>query len=353
MLLQPPYAADTRAKGWRFELDLERIQQSDTWALADAEARPWLLMIWCTAWQQVPCGSLPADERILCARIGAPTKVWVKHREVLLRGWEPASDGRLYHSVIVAQVRAMLERKDAERARKAEYRARMDAERAQKSARVPRDKRGTDKGRTRESGGKDATGTGTGTGTSSNTNTPPTPPPAADLPGSPALDRGQSAPTQPDGEDPGAPAAAATPPPGVPTPAGAVCLALRQAGIADVNPAHPLLLALLEAGATTAEFVAAAGAAAGKARGFAYTLAVVEGQRKRAADAAVALHHGPLAVAANGAPRPQAESFYERNTRLKRQRFLEMVGRAPPSQAATVAPAPADVVDVRAREVLP
>lgn len=139
-----------------------------------------------------------------------------------------------------------------------------------------------------------------------------------------------------------------------PSPAATVCLALRQAGIADVNPAHPLLLALLEAGATAEEFVGAAGAAAGKARGFAYTLAVVEGQRKRAADAALAVHHGPLPVAANGAAngstRPQAESFYERDTRLKRQRFLEMVGRAPP-QPTAAAPAPADVVDVAAREL--
>lgn len=137
-----------------------------------------------------------------------------------------------------------------------------------------------------------------------------------------------------------------------PSPAATVCLALRQAGIADVNPAHPLLLALLEAGATAEEFVGAAGAAAGKARGFAYTLAVVEGQRKRAADTALAVHHGPLPVAANGAaaPRPQAESFYERDTRLKRQRFLEMVGRAPP-QPTAAAPAPADVVDVTAREL--
>lgn len=344
MLPQPPYAADTRAKGWRFELDLERIQQSDTWALADAEARPWLLMIWCTAWQQVPCGSLPADERILCARIGANAKVWAKHREVLLRGWEPAADGRLYHGVIVAQVRAMLGRKDAEKTRKAEYRARMDAERKRTSASVPRDKRGTPKGRTRESGGKDATGTGTGTGTSRNTNTPPTPPPSDELPGSPALDGGSKA------------ASTVSDPPAA-TPAATVCIALRQAGIADCNPAHPLLLTLLDAGATPAEFVAAAGAAAGKARGFAYTLAVVEGQRKRAADAALAVHHGPLPVAVNGAPngspRPQAESFYERDTRLKRQRFLEMVGRAPSSQAPAVAPAPADVVDVTAREVLP
>jgi hypothetical protein len=184
-----PYPADTRAKGWRFELDLERIQQSDTWALAEPEARPWLLMIWCAAWQQTPCGSLPGDERILCARIGVASKFWARHRDVLLRGWELADDGRLYHSVIVEQVQAMLARKAEERQRKADYRARMEAERAKASADVPRDKPGTDTGPPRDSGGRDdtGTGTGTGTGTRSNTNTntggiPPVPPARATRP---------------------------------------------------------------------------------------------------------------------------------------------------------------------------
>lgn len=35
-----PYPSDTRPKGWRFELDYERIEASDTWALAPAEVRP-------------------------------------------------------------------------------------------------------------------------------------------------------------------------------------------------------------------------------------------------------------------------------------------------------------------------
>lgn len=158
-----PYPADTRAKGWRFELDLERVQQSDTWALAEPEARPWLLMLWCTAWQQTPCGSLPSDERVLCARIGIPAKFWAKHREVLLRGWEAHEDGRLYHAVITAQVAGMLTKKSEERQRKADYRARMEAERRGSPEVVPRDTTGTGAGRTPDSYGRDDTGTGTGT----------------------------------------------------------------------------------------------------------------------------------------------------------------------------------------------
>lgn len=78
------------------------------------------------------------------------------------------------------------------------------------------------------------------------------------------------------------------------TPAGAVCRAMRQAGIADVNPGHPRLLALLQAGATEAEFVGFAPAAIAKGSGFAWVLGAVEGERNRVASTSAALHRGPL-----------------------------------------------------------
>ena len=254
-----PYPADTRAKGWRFELDLERVQQSDTWALAEPEARPWLLMLWCTAWQQSPCGSLPSDERILCARIGIPAKLWAKHRDVLLRGWEAHDDGRLYHAVITAQVVGMLTKKAEERQRKADYRARMEAERRGSPESVPRDKTGTDGGRMPDSDGRDDTGTGTGTGTSKE-------------------DYGAKAP----------PSSAREVRPSV-----AVSIELRKAGI-QANADHPRLLALCEAGATPAEFLALLPAAEKAANPFAYLLGAVEGERKRAAATAGQFHQGRL-----------------------------------------------------------
>lgn len=162
-----PYPADTRAKGWRFELDHERIRQSDTWALAPADLRPWLLMLWMTAWEQMPCGSLPAEDDLIAARIGISTKLFAKHRAVLLRGWWKAEDGRLYHNIIAQRVTEMLATKDKERTRKAAYRQRMDAERSRESRGVPGLSHGTDVGQTRDSHGsdpgRDATGTGTGT----------------------------------------------------------------------------------------------------------------------------------------------------------------------------------------------
>lgn len=108
MIRPVPYPADTRAKGWRFELDHERIEQSDTWALAPSDVKPWLLMLWVTAWRQEPCGSLPNEDELIAVRIGMPMRIFAKVRSKLMRGWWEAEDGRLYHDDQVTQVLAML-----------------------------------------------------------------------------------------------------------------------------------------------------------------------------------------------------------------------------------------------------
>jgi hypothetical protein len=117
-----PYPADTRAKGWTFELDYERIEQSDTWALATPDMRPWLLMVWLTAWRQAPSGSLPNDDELIAARIGMPVRQLQANRDILLRGWRLHEDGRLYHPVLVEQVLNMVEKREAEARRKQAYR---------------------------------------------------------------------------------------------------------------------------------------------------------------------------------------------------------------------------------------
>jgi len=148
-----PYPADTRAKGWRFELDYERIEQSDTWPLA-AEipmAQHALLFMWLAAWKQEPCGSFPNDEAVIRSKCRVPPKLWAGLRDVLMRGWWLADDGRLYHPTITARVMEMLEyrRKTAERV--AKHKAAMREQRAGNT--LP----------TGESGDKNDTGTGTGT----------------------------------------------------------------------------------------------------------------------------------------------------------------------------------------------
>ncbi len=117
-----PYPADTRAKGWRFEIDYERIEQSDTWVLATPDMRPWLLMLWMTAWRQTPCGSMPAQDELIAARIGMDLRQFRGHRDILMRGWWLAADGRMYHHTITEQVLGLLEMRDREAARKQAYR---------------------------------------------------------------------------------------------------------------------------------------------------------------------------------------------------------------------------------------
>lgn len=293
-----PYPADTKAKGWRFELDLEQVMQSDTWVLATPDVRPWLLMLWATAWQQVPCGSMPSDDALIVARLGIAPKVFSKSRAVLLRGWWLADDGRLYHDTITDRVHDMLSRKGNERQRKAEYRARKEAElklaEANSQAQdVPPMSHGTDAGRTVESHGSDATGTGTGTGLDSS-NPPPS---REDL--NPEVSRG--------------------------TDAGRICKAMRQQGISDGNPSSQALRTLIEAGATEGEFVAAAKKAADEQKGFGYAVAIVANERKRAAALATQIHRGTL---------PAAETAYQRSMRERMQEAAPEAARKDPAHAA-------------------
>ncbi len=175
MTIQAPYPAETKAKGYRFELDLDQVTQSDTWALATPDIRPWLLMLWTTAWQQTPCGSMPKDDEVIAARLGMSVKAFEKAKPKLMRGWQEADDGRLYHATITKRVLEMLDRKSKEKTRKDAYRARMDAERkalalaatgqSHDSRFVPPLSHGTNTGHPQDKDGTDDTGTGTGTGT--------------------------------------------------------------------------------------------------------------------------------------------------------------------------------------------
>lgn len=166
-----PYPADVRAKGWRFELDHERIRKSDTWVLAPADMRPWLLMLWMTAWEQTPCGSLPAMDELIAAHIGMPSKAFIKNKVALMRGWWLADDGRLYHDTLTERVNEMMGAKDKERTRKAAYRLRQSQGADASSHVSPEMSHGTTSGQTPDSHGidpgRDDTGTGTGTSSSS------------------------------------------------------------------------------------------------------------------------------------------------------------------------------------------
>jgi hypothetical protein len=157
-----PYPADTRAKGWRFELDYEKIDQSDTWDLA-AEvpmAQHALLMMWMVSWRQEPCGSMPNDEAVIRSKCRIPASMWEQFREIMLRGWWLADDGRLYHDTVTMRVLEMIEYRRKEAARRAGNRAKTQDDSSCHTD-VPRDTGVTNVGQPRESTVSPDTGTGT------------------------------------------------------------------------------------------------------------------------------------------------------------------------------------------------
>lgn len=95
---------------------------------------------------------------------------------------------------------------------------------------------------------------------------------------------------------------------------GAVCVlpqqamdafrAMRMAGISDGHAGHPDLLALVSAGALTAEFQSAAADAVSRGKGFAYAIGTLKRQRINAASSLEAMHKG--AMPAKETPRQKA-----------------------------------------------
>ncbi len=133
-----PYAADTRARGWRFEVDMETVKASDTWLRAKTgELRGALMLLWGEAWQQTPCGSLPNDDELVALIIDMPSTKFTKNRGVLMRGWWLAEDGRLYHDTIVNRVLSMLEKRASDAERSAKRRARQAAASSESGAVTP------------------------------------------------------------------------------------------------------------------------------------------------------------------------------------------------------------------------
>lgn len=80
-------------------LDVVKLLNSDTWALATGDEAKAAMTLWARAWHQVPAGSLPDDERLLAVWSGSGSN-WPNVREVALRGFTRSDDGRLYHSII-------------------------------------------------------------------------------------------------------------------------------------------------------------------------------------------------------------------------------------------------------------
>lgn len=131
-----------------------------------------------------------------------------------------------------------------------------------------------------------------------------------------------------------------TPAPALPTKAGAVCVVIKAEGVHSVNPNHPDLLALIDAGAGVGHFAEAARMAAQKKKGFAYVLGIVRGQL---ADAQALADSVQAGGGLPGVGKAQPESFRARDDRVARERWEQMTGQthpdSPPKQ-------PSNVIDI-------
>ncbi|MCP1241754.1 DUF1376 domain-containing protein [Acetobacter lambici] len=99
-------------------LDTCRLLDSDLFALSTGDGFKCAVALWCKAWQQVPAGSLPHNERVLAHLSGAGGR-WPGLRAVALHGWVVCSDGRLYHPVIAQKANQAWKARLAQRARAA------------------------------------------------------------------------------------------------------------------------------------------------------------------------------------------------------------------------------------------
>lgn len=95
--LTPP-DCDLRGYPW-MPIDCTRLLTSETWMLGSAEEKVASFTLWAKSWHQVPCASLPDNDRMLSALSEAGIR-WAKVRNHALRGWVKCSDGRLYHPVV-------------------------------------------------------------------------------------------------------------------------------------------------------------------------------------------------------------------------------------------------------------
>ena len=113
---EPLVPSDADVRGFKdMPMEVSRLLSSETWIMCTPEERSAAINLWFHSWTQVPAGSLPDNDRVL-AHLSMASERWPEVKEMALRGWVKADDGRLYHTVVCEKVNAML----AVRARKSD-----------------------------------------------------------------------------------------------------------------------------------------------------------------------------------------------------------------------------------------
>jgi uncharacterized protein YdaU (DUF1376 family) len=115
-------------------LEVRKLLSSSLWIKAKKDPRLGhaAMSLWCEAWHQVPCASLPDDDEVLAELARCDEKEWKRVRERVLANFVKCSDGRLYHETVAkkameswtAKVAQRERTKAATKAREAKHRAR-------------------------------------------------------------------------------------------------------------------------------------------------------------------------------------------------------------------------------------
>lgn len=107
-------------------LDVVRLRDSEIAVISSGEEFRAAVLLWCSAWHQVPAASLPDDDRVLAslAGFGRDLDGWMEVKEVALRGFVTCSDGRLYHPVIAEKALEADDKRRSYQSRTAKARAR-------------------------------------------------------------------------------------------------------------------------------------------------------------------------------------------------------------------------------------
>ncbi len=125
-LPEPPVPADADLRGYGF-MPLYGHQLLDSEFSARASDTGWRagLTLWWAAWNQVPAGSLPDDDILLCrlADLGRDMRTWRRIKSEALHGFRKHADGRLYSVFLAKLANEAWDRRVTERARKASWRA--------------------------------------------------------------------------------------------------------------------------------------------------------------------------------------------------------------------------------------
>lgn len=99
----PPVPVDLDLRSFLFmPLEVSRLRDSDLATRSTGDQFRAAVLLWCAAWHQVPCSSLPSDDLSLAnlAGYGRYVRGWKAVKEVALHGFKECSDGRLYHWLI-------------------------------------------------------------------------------------------------------------------------------------------------------------------------------------------------------------------------------------------------------------